>query len=93
MFIFTVSETRKPEEYITSTIAISLISIKPSGLKFNNCSTSSGVNTSGKWLADFGAVTNSNGEVLMRPFFFRKRKNPFAEDRCLWMLLGLLFWE
>ena len=87
----TVSVTLKPDEYITSTIAISLISIKLDGLKFNNCSTSSGDKTSGKLLGDFGAVTNSNGEDVIRLFFLRNRKNPLAEERCLWILLGLLF--
>ena len=83
IFIFTVSETLKPEEYISSTIAMSLISIVLDGLKFNNCSTSSGERTSGKVFEDFGAVTNSKGDESIRLFFFKNLKNPFAEDKCL----------
>jgi hypothetical protein len=26
-------------------------------------------------------------------FFFKNLKKPFAEDKCLWILLGLLFEE
>ena len=81
--ILTVSDTLNPEEYISSTIAKSLISIRLVGLKFNNCSTFSGDKTSGKVLGDFGAVINSKGEESTKLFFLRKRKNPLAEDKCL----------
>ena len=83
IFIFTVSETRNPDEYISSTIAMSLISIVLEGLKFKSCSTSSGERTSGKVFDDFGAVTSSKGDELIRLFFFKNLKNPFADDKCL----------
>ena len=63
------------------------------GLKFKSCSTSSGERTSGKVFDDFGAVTSSKGDELIRLFFFKNLKNPFADDKCLWILLGLLFCE
>ena len=83
IFIFTVSETRNPDEYISSTIAMSLISIVLEGLKFKSCSTSSGERTSGKVFDDFGAVTSSKGDEPIRLFFFKNLKNPFADDKCL----------
>ena len=69
---------------------MSLISITELGLKFSNCSTSSGDKTSGRVFAIFGAVTKSRGEEEINPFFFKNLKKPFAEDKCLCMLLGLL---
>ena len=50
---------------------MSLISIVLEGLKFKSCSTSSGERTSGKVFDDFGAVTSSKGDELIRLFFFR----------------------
>tara|TARA_Y100001970_G_scaffold129490_1_gene159672 strand:- start:574 stop:768 length:195 start_codon:yes stop_codon:yes gene_type:complete len=64
-------------------MAISLTSTREDGLKFNNCSTSSGDNTSGRLLGVFGAEIKSNGDVFTNPFFFKYLKNPFADDRCL----------
>ena len=83
MFTFTASETLNPEEYISSMIAISLNSIAFFGLKFKSCSISSGERTSGRFIADLGAVTSSKGDDSINPFFFKNLKKPFAEDKCL----------
>ena len=55
----------------------------PFGLKFKSCSISSGERTSGRFIADLGAVTNSKGDDSINPFFFKNLKKPFAEDKCL----------
>jgi hypothetical protein len=44
----------------------------------------------GKCFAAFGPEIRSNGDTSISLFFNKNLKKPFAEDKCLWILFGLL---